>query len=52
MEGFGVHTSMWTMVGSGRAEKAVAAAAKHEMDFIEIALLNAGRRCGAYARAS
>ena len=42
MEGFGVHTSMWTMnwdrVG---AEKAIAGAVHYKMDFIEIALLNA-----------
>ena len=41
MEGFGVHTSMWTMhwdpVG---AERTIPAAASYEMDFIEIALLN------------
>jgi D-psicose/D-tagatose/L-ribulose 3-epimerase len=42
MEGFGVHTSMWTMNWDrAGAEKAVAAAVKYEMDFIEIALLNA-----------
>lgn len=42
MEGFGVHTSMWTMNWDRTgAEKAIAAAVKYEMDFIEIALLNA-----------
>ncbi|WP_341487717.1 sugar phosphate isomerase/epimerase family protein [Pararhizobium sp. A13] len=42
MEGFGVHTSMWTMNWDrAGAEKAIAAAVKYEMDFIEIALLNA-----------
>lgn len=42
MEGFGVHTSMWTMTwDKAGAEKAVAAAAHYKMDFIEIALLNA-----------
>ncbi|WP_086996454.1 sugar phosphate isomerase/epimerase family protein [Rhizobium sullae] len=41
MEGFGVHTSMWTMNWDrAGAEKAIAAAVKYEMDFIEIALLN------------
>lgn len=44
MEGFGVHTSMWTMSWDrAGAERAVAAAAHHNMDFIEIALLNPGR---------
>jgi D-psicose/D-tagatose/L-ribulose 3-epimerase len=42
MQGFGVHTSMWTMNWDrAGAEKAVAAAAHYKMDFIEIALLNA-----------
>ncbi|MDO9416762.1 sugar phosphate isomerase/epimerase family protein [Pararhizobium sp.] len=42
MEGFGVHTSMWTMKWDrAGAEKAIAAAVKYKMDFIEIALLNA-----------
>lgn len=42
MEGFGVHTSMWTMNWNpAGAEKAVAAAVHYKMDFIEIALLNA-----------
>ena len=42
MQGFGVHTSMWTMTWDrAGAEKAVTAAAKYKMDFIEIALLNA-----------
>lgn len=42
MEGFGVHTSMWTMNWDrAGAEKAIAAAAHYKMDFIEIALLNA-----------
>jgi D-psicose/D-tagatose/L-ribulose 3-epimerase len=41
MEGFGVHTSMWTMNWDrAGAEKAVAAAVGYGMDFIEIALLN------------
>lgn len=42
MEGFGVHTSMWTMkwdhIG---AERAVRAAVDYQMDFLEIALLDA-----------
>ena len=43
MNGFGVHTSMWTMSWDrAGAERAVAAAADHKMDFIEIALLNPG----------
>jgi D-psicose/D-tagatose/L-ribulose 3-epimerase len=42
MQGFGVHTSMWTMTWDrAGAEKAVAAAVRYKMDFIEIALLNA-----------
>ena len=41
MEGFGVHTSMWTMNWDrDGAERAVADAVRYEMDFIEIALLN------------
>jgi D-psicose/D-tagatose/L-ribulose 3-epimerase len=41
MQGFGVHTSMWTMNWDrAGAEKAIAAAAHYKMDFIEIALLN------------
>jgi D-psicose/D-tagatose/L-ribulose 3-epimerase len=43
MQGFGVHTSMWTMNWDrAGAEKAVAAAKSYGMDFIEIALLNPG----------
>ena len=42
MQGFGVHTSMWTMVWDrAGAEKAIAGAVQYKMDFIEIALLNA-----------
>ncbi len=42
MEGFGVHTSMWTMNWDrAGAERTVAEAARYKMDFIEIALLNA-----------
>jgi len=42
MEGFGVHTSMWTMSWDIEgAEKAVAGAVEYGMDFIEIAMLNA-----------
>ena len=42
MQGFGVHTSMWTMTWDrAGAERAVAAAAKYKMDFVEIALLDA-----------
>ncbi len=41
MEGFGVHTSMWTMRWDpAGAEAAVAGAVEHGMDFIEIALLD------------
>jgi D-psicose/D-tagatose/L-ribulose 3-epimerase len=41
MQGFGVHTSMWTMNWDrAGAEKAVAAAAGYGVDFIEIPMLN------------
>ncbi|TVQ35949.1 MAG: sugar phosphate isomerase/epimerase [Geminicoccaceae bacterium] len=41
MQGFGVHTSMWTMHWDrAGAERAIAEAAHHGMDFIEIALLD------------
>ena len=41
MEGFGVHTSMWTMHWDpAGAERTIPAAAAYKMDFIEIALLN------------
>lgn len=41
MEGFGVHTSMWTMHWDrAGAERTIPAAAEYKMDFIEIALLN------------
>ena len=52
MQGFGVHTSMWTMNWDrAGAEKAVAAAAHYKMDFIEIALLNAPAVDTAHSRA-
>jgi D-psicose/D-tagatose/L-ribulose 3-epimerase len=41
MQGFGVHTSMWTMNWDrAGAERTIAAAAGYKMDFIEIALVN------------
>ena len=41
MEGFGVHTSMWTMHWDRTgAERTIPAAAAYKMDFIEIALLD------------
>jgi D-psicose/D-tagatose/L-ribulose 3-epimerase len=41
MQGFGVHTSMWTMHWDrAGAERTIPAAAAYGMDFIEIALLN------------
>ena len=41
MQGFGVHTSMWTMNWDrAGAERTIPAAAAYEMDFIEIALVN------------
>jgi D-psicose/D-tagatose/L-ribulose 3-epimerase len=52
MQGFGVHTSMWTMNWDrAGAEKAVAAAVHYKMDFIEIALLNAPAVDTAHSRA-
>ncbi len=42
MQGFGVHTSMWTMNWDrAGAERTIPAATGYGMDFIEIALLNA-----------
>jgi len=42
MQGFGAHTSMWTMQWTiPAAEETVAAAVHYELDFIEIALLDA-----------
>lgn len=41
MNGFGVHTSMWTMTWDPlSAEKAISAAASYGLDFVEIALLD------------
>jgi len=41
MQGFGVHTSMWTMNWDrAGAERTIAAAVDYRMDFIEIALVN------------
>lgn len=41
LNGFGVHTSMWTMAwDSEGAERSVAAASQYKLDFVEIALLN------------
>lgn len=52
IQGFGVHTSMWTMNWDrAGAEKAVAAAVAYDMDFIEIALLNAPAVDAAHTRA-
>ena len=52
MEGFGVHTSMWTMNWDrAGAERTVPAAAAYKMDFIEIALLNAPMVDAAHTRA-
>ena len=52
MEGFGVHTSMWTMHWDrAGAEKAIPAAAAYKMDFIEIALLNTAIVDAAHTRA-
>lgn len=52
MQGFGVHTSMWTMNWDrAGAEKAIAGAVHYKMDFIEIALLNAPMVDAAHSRA-
>ena len=41
LNGFGVHTSMWTMAWDREgAERSVAAASQYKFDFVEIALLN------------
>jgi D-psicose/D-tagatose/L-ribulose 3-epimerase len=51
MKGFGVHTSMWTMAWDRPgAERAVAAAVEHGMDFIEIALLSPDKVDTAHSR--
>jgi D-psicose/D-tagatose/L-ribulose 3-epimerase len=52
MQGFGVHTSMWTMNWDrAGAERTIPAAAAYKMDFIEIALLNPGIVDAAHTRA-
>jgi D-psicose/D-tagatose/L-ribulose 3-epimerase len=52
MQGFGVHTSMWTMNWDrAGAERTVEAAVRYKMDFIEIALLNAPAVDAAHTRA-
>jgi D-psicose/D-tagatose/L-ribulose 3-epimerase len=51
MKGFGVHTSMWTMAWDhAGAERAVAAAIEHKMDFIEVALLSPDKVDTAHSR--
>ena len=51
MEGFGVHTSMWTMRWDREgAERAVEGAAHYGMEFIEIALLDAPSVDAAHTR--
>lgn len=52
MEGFGVHTSMWTMNWDRQgAERAVAGAIEYGVDFIEIPMLNAPAVDGPHTRA-
>jgi D-psicose/D-tagatose/L-ribulose 3-epimerase len=52
MQGFGVHTSMWTMNWDrAGAERTIPAAAAYDMDFIEIALLNPAAVDAAHTRA-
>lgn len=51
MEGFGVHTSMWTMTwDQAGCEKAVAKAMAYGMDFLEIALLDPPNVDAAHSR--
>lgn len=51
MEGFGVHTSMWTMSWDREGcERAVAKAASYGMDFLEIALLDPASVDAAHSR--
>jgi len=51
VEGFGVHTSMWTMKWDREgAERAVKAAVDYKMDFLEIALLDAPSVDAAHTR--
>jgi len=52
MNGFGVHTSMWTMSWDrAGAEAAVAAAEQYKMDFIEIPMLDIDGVDAAHTRA-
>ena len=52
MQGFGVHTSMWTMNWDrAGAEKAIAAAVGYGVDFIEIPMLNPPAVDTAHSRA-
>ena len=52
MQGFGVHTSMWTMTWDrAGAERAVAAAVHYGVDFIEIPMLNPPAVDAAHTRA-
>jgi len=52
MQGFGVHTSMWTMNWDrAGAETAVKAALEYRMDFIEIPMLNASAVDASHTRA-
>ncbi|WP_187430315.1 L-ribulose 3-epimerase [Roseobacter fucihabitans] len=51
MEGFGVHTSMWTMSWDrAGCERAVAKAGSYRMDFLEIALLDPAAVDAAHSR--
>jgi D-psicose/D-tagatose/L-ribulose 3-epimerase len=53
MQGFGVHTSMWTMTWDREGcERAVAKAASYRMDFLEIALLDPPAVDAAHSRAT
>ena len=51
MQGFGIHSSIWTMDWTTEAaEHAVAEALRHKFDFVEIACLNPPRIDGAHSR--
>ncbi len=51
MEGFGIHSSIWTMDWTpSAAEAAIAQAVHHRFDFIEIAVLNPGRIDASHTR--
>ena len=51
MEGFGIHSSIWTMDWTPQAaEHAVGEAVRHKFDFVEVAVLNPKRIDGPHTR--